>query len=102
MQRTLAYFEHLTIEDLDMSAAMDIESSQKDAAEAQTGNPHLKRLPRRREDESPDVKLSKTLSYILRHGAAKEGLKVRSDGFVRVDELVRRARVLLAVASSPD
>ena len=44
---------------------------------------------RRREDESPDVKISKALSYILRHGAAKEGLKMRPDGYVRVDDIVR-------------
>jgi hypothetical protein len=44
---------------------------------------------RPRKDESPDVKQSKALSYILRHGAVKEGLKLRPDGFVRVDDLVR-------------
>lgn len=32
--------------------------------------------------------MSKTLSYILRHGAQKEGLTLRPDGFVRVDQLV--------------
>ena len=40
-------------------------------------------------NDSQDVRFSKTLSYILRHGAAKEGLKMRTDGFIRVDELVR-------------
>lgn len=40
-------------------------------------------------DESPDVKISKTLSYILRHGAAKEHLVMRPDGYIRVDDLVR-------------
>ena len=35
------------------------------------------------------MKISKALSYILRHGAAKEGLKMRPDGFVRVDDIVR-------------
>lgn len=38
--------------------------------------------------DSPEVQLSKTLSYILRHGAAKEGVKVREDGYIRVDDLM--------------
>lgn len=44
---------------------------------------------RGRREDTPEVRNSKTLSYILRHGAAKEGLRMRKDGFVRVDELVR-------------
>ena len=32
--------------------------------------------------------LSKSLSKILRHGAQKEGLEIRSDGFVKLDDLV--------------
>ncbi|XP_053361686.1 tRNA 2'-phosphotransferase 1 [Clarias gariepinus] len=39
-------------------------------------------------DESRDVRLSKALSYALRHGAAKMGLNMGSDGFVFVDELL--------------
>lgn len=38
--------------------------------------------------DSPDVAASKTLSYILRHGAEKEGLHIRSDGLVRLDDIV--------------
>ncbi|KAJ3320595.1 hypothetical protein HDU93_003486, partial [Gonapodya sp. JEL0774] len=34
-----------------------------------------------------DVRLSKSLSYILRHGAEKEGLRMRADGYVKLDEL---------------
>lgn len=37
---------------------------------------------------SEDVLISKALSYTLRHGAQKEGIKIRQDGYVRVDELV--------------
>ena len=43
---------------------------------------------RGRPKDSPDVRYSKTLSYILRHGAIKEGLDMRNDGFIRVDDLV--------------
>jgi 2'-phosphotransferase len=39
--------------------------------------------------DSPDVQLSKTLSYLLRHGAEKEKLPIRDDGYVRVRDLVR-------------
>jgi RNA:NAD 2'-phosphotransferase (TPT1/KptA family) len=37
---------------------------------------------------TPDVRISKALSYTLRHGAEKEGLKLRSDGYANVKELV--------------
>ena len=68
-------------------------SPQPDAAQSASG-PKGKGKGRRREDESPDVKISKALSYILRHGAAKEGLKMRPDGYVRVDDIVRLLRRL--------
>ena len=38
--------------------------------------------------EDPKTRLSKTLSYVLRHGAEKEGLPIRPDGFVPVNDLV--------------
>lgn len=44
----------------------------------------LRGLPK----DSPEVRISKTLSYILRHGAEKEGLKLRTDGYTLVDDLV--------------
>ena len=39
--------------------------------------------------DSPEVRISKTLSWLLRHGAQGEGLKMRKDGYVKVDDLVR-------------
>ncbi|XP_041037953.1 tRNA 2'-phosphotransferase 1 [Carcharodon carcharias] len=39
--------------------------------------------------QAPDVRLSKTLSYILRHGAAKLGFVMGKDGFLNVDEILR-------------
>ncbi|TIA87339.1 hypothetical protein E3P99_03229 [Wallemia hederae] len=48
---------------------------------------------RGRPNDSPDVRYSKTLSYILRHGAIKEGLEMRNDGFIRVDDLLSRPKL---------
>ena len=39
--------------------------------------------------DPPEVRISKTLSWLLRHGAQVEGLKMRKDGYVKVDDLVR-------------
>lgn len=40
-----------------------------------------------------DVKLSKTMSYLLRHGAEKEGLSMTADGFVSVAELLKHRQM---------
>lgn len=59
-----------------------------------------------RPPETPDVRASKTLAYILRHGAEKEGLHIRSDGYIKLDDVVRsiplsaRLAVINRVASS--
>ncbi|XP_011255922.1 tRNA 2'-phosphotransferase 1 [Camponotus floridanus] len=37
-----------------------------------------------------DIVLSKKLSYLLRHGAIKEGLNIKPNGFVVVDELLNK------------
>lgn len=41
------------------------------------------------ERDSPEVRVSKTLSWLLRHGAQSEGLSMRPDGYVKVTDLVR-------------
>lgn len=38
-----------------------------------------------------DIALSKKLSYLLRHGAIKEGLNVKPNGFVAVNELLNKS-----------
>lgn len=38
--------------------------------------------------QSEDVAISKALSFILRHGAIKEGLPMRPDGYANVQDLV--------------
>ncbi|KAF8323504.1 KptA family-domain-containing protein [Cantharellus anzutake] len=43
---------------------------------------------RGRPQEPLEVRISKTLSYILRHGAEKEGLKLRPDGYMKVSEIL--------------
>ncbi|RIA85631.1 KptA family-domain-containing protein [Glomus cerebriforme] len=40
-------------------------------------------------DDNAIVWLSKSLSYVLRHNADREGLNIRPDGYVKVEELVR-------------
>jgi len=50
--------------------------------------PKLAKSARGLKTDDPDTRHSKTLSYILRHGAAKESLILRPDGFVRVADLV--------------
>jgi 2'-phosphotransferase len=47
-----------------------------------------------RPNDSPDVATSKTLAYILRHGAEKESLHIRSDGYIKLDDVV--SRILIA------
>jgi len=39
--------------------------------------------------DSEEVRYSKTLAYMLRHGAEKERLPMRKDGYVRVVDMVR-------------
>lgn len=36
-----------------------------------------------------DIYISKSMTYLLRHGAQKEGLIMSKDGFVRLDELLK-------------
>jgi len=50
-------------------------------------NTHDRPRQGRRED-NPTVALSKQLSWILRHGLEKSGLQVRTDGYVKLDELI--------------
>ncbi|WVO13661.1 hypothetical protein L204_101282 [Cryptococcus depauperatus] len=46
-----------------------------------------------RPPETPEVKTSKSLSYILRHGAEKEGLYIRSDGFIKLSDVLARPKL---------
>jgi hypothetical protein len=54
------------------------------SASPMPGGPNL----RGRKDDQPEVRLSKTISWLLRHGAQGQGLAMRPDGYVRVKDLV--------------
>lgn len=60
------------------------QAKQKDRRSRQQPSTKLRGSPR---DDSK-TRLSKTLSYVLRHGAGKEGIPIRPDGFVLVNDLV--------------
>ncbi|XP_027711768.1 tRNA 2'-phosphotransferase 1 isoform X2 [Vombatus ursinus] len=55
---------------------------------SQQAGPRGRRTRRLREQDR-DVRLSKALSYALRHGAIKMGLPMGSDGFVPLDALLQ-------------
>ena len=38
--------------------------------------------------DSPDIRISKSLSWLLRHGAEKAGLNIRQDGYAKVSDVV--------------
>lgn len=75
----------LTVPALEYSTRMS-SSHNKDRGGKGRGKGHGGRRGGRHND--PGVELSKTLSYILRHGAQREGLIIRSDGYVKLDDLV--------------
>jgi RNA:NAD 2'-phosphotransferase (TPT1/KptA family) len=60
------------------------QTKQRDRKSHQQSSAKLKGSPR----DDPKTRLSKTLSYVLRHGAEKEGISIRPDGFVLVNDLV--------------
>ncbi|CAE6457791.1 unnamed protein product [Rhizoctonia solani] len=62
-------------------------------SEPSSTNATAPRKGRDRRNEPVEVRHSKTLSYILRHGAAKEYLTIRSDGYVRVSDLLARPKL---------
>lgn len=57
------------------------------SANTATKNGKQQRNHRQNKNESAEVKLSKLLSYLLRHGANKEGLTLGNDGSISLDDL---------------
>ncbi|KAI8820475.1 KptA family-domain-containing protein [Fimicolochytrium jonesii] len=54
----------------------------------------------RREPDSSEVRTSKALSYVLRHGAEKDGIPMRSDGYVLFTDLVKHPRLRTVTLST--
>jgi len=52
-------------------------------------NNNKRRRNRRHRNEDPSVYMSKRLSFYLRHGAKKAGIKIRTDGYVQVQDLLK-------------
>lgn len=44
--------------------------------------------PRGHPRDPPDIRISKSLSWLLRHGAEKAGLNIREDGYAKVSDVV--------------
>ncbi|KAF9437136.1 tRNA 2'-phosphotransferase 1 [Entomortierella beljakovae] len=42
--------------------------------------------------DSPDVQLSKSLSWLLRHNAEKQGIEIRPDGYVKISDILGHSR----------
>jgi len=40
-----------------------------------------------------DIQISKSLSYLLRHGAVKEKLNINSEGYVSIDDILKHQRL---------
>lgn len=59
-------------------------TKQRDRKSQNQSSGKLRGSPR----DNPTSRISKTLSYVLRHGAEQEGIAIRPDGFVLVNDLV--------------
>ncbi|CAO3618810.1 unnamed protein product [Cunninghamella blakesleeana] len=44
-------------------------------------------------DPKEEIRISKLLAYILRHGAQKEKLTIRSDGYIKVSNLTSKPKL---------
>jgi len=72
----------------------------KGKAKAQGGRAEQNRVPpststklRGFDKDPPEVRISKTLSWLLRHGAQKEGLAIRKDGYIKVTDLLEHPKL---------
>ncbi|KAK7687763.1 hypothetical protein QCA50_008982 [Cerrena zonata] len=74
----------MSLEQNDQSARKNETSNRGKGKNPRGGSAKLRGLPR----DSEEVRMSKTLSWILRHGSKSEGLFMRPDGYVRVHELL--------------
>ncbi|CEH19028.1 RNA:NAD 2'-phosphotransferase TPT1 [Ceraceosorus bombacis] len=68
-------------------------SSHPTAGDVQESSSRSKRAKDSRRGAPPEVILSKALSWLLRHGALKEKLAIRPDGFVKVEDVLKSSRI---------
>ncbi|KAJ2774594.1 tRNA 2'-phosphotransferase [Coemansia nantahalensis] len=75
------------------AAAATVPSTNRLSRMASSSPTHGGKPRRRAQNDGPEVRLSKRLAYLLRHGAAKEGLSLRSDGSIAVGELTKHPKL---------
>ncbi|KAJ9475276.1 tRNA 2'-phosphotransferase [Pseudozyma hubeiensis] len=66
-------------------------ASSASASKSQPSSSSKPKPPPRK--QSSEEQLSRALSYILRHGAEKEGLEIRPDGYILLSDVLERPRV---------
>jgi hypothetical protein len=76
-------------------AKLAVRTQLKAASKPKRAPQQSKNLRGRPTDPLP-TRVSKTLAFLLRHGADKEGLAIRPDGYLLVDELVRSPSLIAA------
>ncbi len=81
-KRREAFRECSVVKKAKQQVAMPYDRNQ--ASSSGSKNPH-----RKQREETHDTKLSKSLSYILRHGAEKEKITMLPDGFVKLSDLLK-------------
>ncbi|KAF8552874.1 hypothetical protein OG21DRAFT_1415320 [Imleria badia] len=63
------------------------QQSQEEGSSTTKGpTPKLRGHPR----DSPEIRISKSLSWLLRHGAEKAGLNIRQDGYTKVSDVLSK------------
>eukprot|EP01083_Nonionella_stella_P189192 699115_1 len=65
------------------------EQKSSDSSHSKRFPKNNKRSRKKRRKMDPSVYMSKRLSFYLRHGAEKVGLKIRNDGYVRVNDILK-------------
>ncbi|KAG0305960.1 hypothetical protein BGZ98_003224 [Dissophora globulifera] len=65
-------------------------STQSASASASTSSNRRNRGPPR--SDSPTVRLSKALSWLLRHNAEAQGVAIRPDGYVKIQDVLAHSR----------
>ncbi|CAO1636728.1 unnamed protein product [Parajaminaea phylloscopi] len=85
-----------TMSDVQASGAESAPNQASTSQQAASAGPKKQRAPHHKKDprsQSPSVQVSRGLSYLLRHGADKEKLSMGSDGYVALDEVLKKTRI---------